>query len=1199
MNVAKLLSSDSTPRQPQRDPHPSQTPSSQQQQQHQQHSAQQQPPPHPPTPSSEPQPPPHTSYPHTQPSPYPQYQPFDHHGQPQHQPLPPPAPYPTAGAPQPRASYPGEAHRRSPPPPSYHPSSAPQPYYQPPQQHHDPYPHHHQSSPYDNHRPPQPPPNARHLPPPHAQDPQPPPPIGTTTGASILPPPPPQQQSNFHQQPPSQPPPQPLPPRPSTHGTTSSPSGHKPRRSFEKAIPTATSNFPQSSSPSDVGPPASIVHSPSRRDASHRKGHDDRQRMDPPTDNLKDLQNRPPTAQGVRAPPPTANQIVYPHRPPSEFGNQRSYPPQGAPYGHPPPPPGPYGPPPPSSGYGPPQSYGPPPPGYGPPIHPQHSAYPPPPPAHYPNPSQHGPPPPPPPSQQYVGHPSQQPPPPSSTSGHHHHVHHHHHHHSHGQQSGYGHHHHVRRSPNDSAQPSRTYTRDESSRAPQYASAQQIQQQSMPPPPSSQPHHHHMPSHPYPPPPQTSGYSMSHPLPPPQAIPPHHQPQNQLPSLPSVQSAAPPVAQTSPPGPTQQQLQTSANIVAAFAAALKPEEVDKLPQLGTFVYPNLPLPIGKGATGSEGEQLLEPKPAKDRPVDEAGPKPEPQNADGTVPEPVLAGVDILASAPFFTMTVLMSSGHLLSPQTVPGRLDGTFKLWGSQSYGGYTDDSDLRLILLHSGFVTLEDMTKAKNERKDLKIRLKVGRYPRSRYVGGPSEAPAGPPPKKRSKHDGTDVKIKSYAWGNSHDGGSLEVLNVEIINRGTAHSKHFPNRKARMAQYAKQRARLNMAPALTSQRHTRSPLHPTSFERLVTSPLSDTHTVVDDKSTASSGNTVLDDEMRKEAAEVGKWSVVFSWGQKGSKDGGADAGFVYDPTAFREAMFNPRPLQESKKRRRNEEGDVATSHSFILENNDERYFVVPSTEDLDAPKSYKVFAQPVKATAPPTASDPLVMEITEDCVEFDKKGVSLWFSQQAGSTRIDDKTQRNGFYCRVKRWRFAAANEVASLLAAHDTPAISYAKLLSDEEEETFQKFSPGLRALCVNSPTDELSDDDLPELDILLATKEQDVEMVDELESSAAPEDHTTGGDLTRIEPSFVSRGAPPSQSAAASQEAKEAEPVVIDIESSPSPPLHSKRLASTAAFDSLSPKKLRRIDLHADVATVKRIRENVHQSQPVLPSKPANRQ
>lgn len=219
---------------------------------------------------------------------------------------------------------------------------------------------------------------------------------------------------------------------------------------------------------------------------------------------------------------------------------------------------------------------------------------------------------------------------------------------------------------------------------------------------------------------------------------------------------------------------------------------------------------------------------------------------------------------------------------------------------------------------------------------------------------------------------------------------------------------------------------------------------------------MIDDRSTAS-GATILDDDMRREATEVGKWSVVFSWGQKGSIERGADAGFVYDADVLREAMFESRRLQDSRKRSRDEEDDaVPSSHGFVLENNDERlvpsfeslvprpgltnslhlrYFVLPLKDDPVAPRSYKVFAQPIKATTPPSASDPLVKEVTEGSVEFDKAGVSLWFGRPEPveqPTGGEDTPQRNGFYCRVKRWRPATPGEVAPFIAGDPAPATS-----------------------------------------------------------------------------------------------------------------------------------------------------------------------
>lgn len=100
-------------------------------------------------------------------------------------------------------------------------------------------------------------------------------------------------------------------------------------------------------------------------------------------------------------------------------------------------------------------------------------------------------------------------------------------------------------------------------------------------------------------------------------------------------------------------------------------------------------------------------------------------------------------------------------------------------YGGYTDDSDLRLILLHSGFIDVEEMELAKLKGMDLRVRLRVGRYARGRYIGGPSSSSQhggrttllpninGVP----SNNKNTGVELRSYAWGNSHDGGSVEVL--------------------------------------------------------------------------------------------------------------------------------------------------------------------------------------------------------------------------------------------------------------------------------------------------------------------------------------------------------------------------------------------------------------------------------------------
>lgn len=227
-------------------------------------------------------------------------------------------------------------------------------------------------------------------------------------------------------------------------------------------------------------------------------------------------------------------------------------------------------------------------------------------------------------------------------------------------------------------------------------------------------------------------------------------------------------------------------------------------------------------------------------------------------------------------------------------------------YGGYTDDSDLRLVLLHSGFVTLDDMGKAGG--RDLRVRLRVGRHARGRYIGGPAEAP--------KKGAGKREKIKSFAWGNSHDGGSIEVVGIEWVKRGTAHSKHIPNRKARMAQYARQRARLNLAPP-PSVSVKNSPVLSRKHSPFL-SPLSESDTLVE-----------------QDAVEVGKWSLVVGW-EEGT-------GFLYDPDALKEAMFVRAPKEfvpatgdddgKVVKKRKVSGGDKPSSEvwGLVLENSDEQ----------------------------------------------------------------------------------------------------------------------------------------------------------------------------------------------------------------------------------------------------------------------------
>ncbi|KAG8992016.1 hypothetical protein FRB94_012041 [Tulasnella sp. JGI-2019a] len=339
-------------------------------------------------------------------------------------------------------------------------------------------------------------------------------------------------------------------------------------------------------------------------------------------------------------------------------------------------------------------------------------------------------------------------------------------------------------------------------------------------------------------------------------------------------------------------------------------------------------------------------------------------------------------------------------------------------------DSDLRLVVLHSGFVTLEDMSAAKLSGRDLRVTLRVGRYPRGRYIGGPVEKAAerskiasSPSRSRTSSAAGISpggVELRSYAWGNSHDGGSLEVVKCEWVKRGTAHSLHVPNRKARMAQYARQRARLSMAPPpqptsaspvlplpspsasrkssaglnMNEARQARLMLSPVVATRrqgglLTSSPFSEADTLVTSSSSRGGGDVALvsvddeDDDTRRESEECGRWSVIVGFGGVATVGGKKtrdtlfhDApGFLYDPQALKEAMFGELDTEEGPIRKKHKVSEDAvgkrimtTGLALILENEDETYSLMPqapsvsgnadASSTLRPPIAYAIYVQ-------------------------------------------------------------------------------------------------------------------------------------------------------------------------------------------------------------------------------------------------------
>ena len=100
----------------------------------------------------------------------------------------------------------------------------------------------------------------------------------------------------------------------------------------------------------------------------------------------------------------------------------------------------------------------------------------------------------------------------------------------------------------------------------------------------------------------------------------------------------------------------------------------------------------------------------------------------------------------------------------------------------YTDDSDLALCVLHSGFMNMGAMRKAKANKRSMKIEVKLSRE--GRFVGGfgapyhgghlGKERGGGLEGAHGNEEDGR--RMLSGGWGNGHDGAGMEILGVEFI---------------------------------------------------------------------------------------------------------------------------------------------------------------------------------------------------------------------------------------------------------------------------------------------------------------------------------------------------------------------------------------------------------------------------------------
>ncbi|KAL5633259.1 hypothetical protein ACGC1H_003677 [Rhizoctonia solani] len=372
--------------------------------------------------------------------------------------------------------------------------------------------------------------------------------------------------------------------------------------------------------------------------------------------------------------------------------------------------------------------------------------------------------------------------------------------------------------------------------------------------------------------------------------------------------------------------------------------------LGTHVYPNLPFPV-----------CLPPALSRNN-----------LSPEGYRP---------------YQYTILVPSAFLpLQPAARVPR--PAIPLWGS-TVTGYTDDSNLLLAAVHSGRTNWSDIRRAKRLRHDAKIIVGI-------WVGGANGGRNAVRPKGGAWEGGQGSgQLYSSSWGNSHDGGGMEIVEV-IWMEDSAHGPHRPNRRERMEQYAKRRADLDLVPPVKRDRIDTWYLDSDDEDAQISVPA-------------------------KRTWDVGE-TIVFG-------KGGTTSGFVYDPHALRSVVFeesNERSTKrlKSKSKQPNEEDQtVICRRDIVLENDDEQYIL-----SLNKSKTYTLSTLSPKSKK----TEVLRKSVTEEDVSFFDKGLCVWIKDDEAKDKDGEKqdkdaelsydetmsNDRKGWFCRVNRWKFAPDTE-------------------------------------------------------------------------------------------------------------------------------------------------------------------------------------
>ncbi|KAG1737193.1 hypothetical protein EDB19DRAFT_996919 [Suillus lakei] len=271
----------------------------------------------------------------------------------------------------------------------------------------------------------------------------------------------------------------------------------------------------------------------------------------------------------------------------------------------------------------------------------------------------------------------------------------------------------------------------------------------------------------------------------------------------------------------------------------------------------------------------------------------------------------------------------------------------------------------------------------------------------------------EEAEDDGRGVVSAGWGWG--HDGSAIEVVDVEVVEKGTARGPGLGrrNRSQRLQEYATRRAALALSPASSA-----SPPPRTHLFADVTNGRKRRRFTFDDINV--NGKTNADPENLEELQKMHARTLVFG-------GLGMGAGFKYTPMLLACALFphlaDPAIRASLPRKRRKidpsaEGGDVRMDiddagaeeetgderHSVVLESDGETYLVAPGTspsegfvlsvllstpspggkemEVVEEPADDKdtVTTAPVPKTPPPTSSAGEDPTSTSDAPKDDQK---------------------------------------------------------------------------------------------------------------------------------------------------------------------------------------------------------------------------